>query len=68
MTELWQLGALDIGRRIAEGQCSAVEVLEAHLARVEEINPQVNASRPLTRSDRGSQQPPPTSGDVTAEP
>ncbi len=43
MTELWQLGALEIGRRIAEGESSAVEVLGAHLARVEEINPQVNA-------------------------
>src|SRR5260221_12265783 len=43
MTELWQLSGLALGRAIANREVSAVEVLDAIVARVEAVNPQVNA-------------------------
>ena len=43
MTELWQLSGLALGRAIASREVSAVEVLDAIVARVEAVNPQVNA-------------------------
>jgi aspartyl-tRNA(Asn)/glutamyl-tRNA(Gln) amidotransferase subunit A len=43
MTELWQLSGLALGRAIASREISAVEVLDAIVARVEAVNPQVNA-------------------------
>lgn len=43
MTELWQLGALDLAARIRSREVSSREVLEAHLARVEQCNPSLNA-------------------------
>ena len=45
MTELWQMSGLDLGRAIASREMSAVEVLDAIVARVEAVNPPV--SRPL---------------------
>jgi Asp-tRNA(Asn)/Glu-tRNA(Gln) amidotransferase A subunit family amidase len=43
MTDLWQMSGLALGQAIADREVSAVEVLEAVLARVEEVNPRVNA-------------------------
>ena len=43
MTELWQLGALELARRIRTKQTTSREVLEAHLARVESVNGHLNA-------------------------
>ena len=43
MTELWQMGALELARNIRSKQVSSREVLEAHLARVEEVNGDLNA-------------------------
>ena len=43
MTELWQLGALELARQIAAKDVSSREVVEAHLARVVEVNKDVNA-------------------------
>jgi Asp-tRNA(Asn)/Glu-tRNA(Gln) amidotransferase A subunit family amidase len=43
MTELWQMSGLALGRAIASREVSAVEVLDAIVARVEAVNPQVNA-------------------------
>ncbi len=43
MTELWQRSATDLQRLLAGGQVSAREVLEAHVARIHEVNPTVNA-------------------------
>jgi amidase len=43
MTELWQLSGLALGRAIASREISAVEVLDEIVARVEAVNPQVNA-------------------------
>jgi amidase len=43
MTELWQLGALELADRIRSKEVSSREVLEAHLARVEACNGALNA-------------------------
>src|SRR6266576_3187469 len=43
MTELWQMSGLALGKAIARREISAIEVLDAIVARVEEANPQVNA-------------------------
>jgi amidase len=43
MTELWQLGALELADRIRSKEVSSREVLEAHLARVEQCNGALNA-------------------------
>lgn len=43
MTELWQISGLALGEAIAHREVSAVEVLDAIIARVEAVNPQVNA-------------------------
>ena len=43
MSELWQLGALELAEKIRTGDTSSREVLEAHIGRVEAVNPQLNA-------------------------
>jgi len=43
MTELWQLGALELAGKIATREVSSREVVEAHLARVLQVNTDVNA-------------------------
>ena len=43
MTELWQMSGLALGGAIASREVSAVEVLDAIIARVEAVNPKVNA-------------------------
>jgi len=43
MVELWQMSGLDLGSAIAAQEVSATEVLEAILARIEAVNPAVNA-------------------------
>lgn len=43
MTELWSLSAGELARRIAAKEISSLEVVEAHLARIEAVNPRVNA-------------------------
>ena len=43
MTELWQLGALELASKIRSKETSSREVLEAHIARVEAVNPHLNA-------------------------
>jgi amidase len=40
---VWQLPALDIARHIARREISCAEVVEAHLQRIAEVNPAVNA-------------------------
>jgi amidase len=42
-TEICFLPAVELARRIRAKQLSAVEVLEAHLAQIERVNPRVNA-------------------------
>ncbi len=43
MTQLWQLGALELAEIIRTGEASSRDVVEAHLARVEQCNGQLNA-------------------------
>ncbi len=43
MTELWQHSAATLASMIARGETSSREVVEAHLARIEAVNPRVNA-------------------------
>jgi len=43
MSELWQLGALELAEKIRSKQTSSREVLEAHLERVEQCNGDLNA-------------------------
>ncbi len=43
MTELWRLSASDLAQRIRSGQVSAREAALAALARLEAVNPRINA-------------------------
>ncbi len=43
MSELWELGAGALAARIRSGRTSSREAVEACLARIETVNPQVNA-------------------------
>ncbi len=43
MTELWQLGALEIADAIRTGTTTSREVLEAHYARIDAVNGDLNA-------------------------
>jgi amidase len=42
-TELWRMSALELAAGITSGHVSSREVIEAHLRRIEEVNPSVNA-------------------------
>ena len=43
MAELWQLGALQLAAKIKAGETSSRAVVEAHLARIDAVNPHLNA-------------------------
>ena len=43
MSELWQLDALELAARIRAGTTTSREVVEAHLARIDAVNPFLNA-------------------------
>jgi len=43
MTDLWALGASELAGMIRAREVTSVEVVEAHLARIESVNPSVNA-------------------------
>ena len=43
MTELWKHGASELAEMIRAGKVSSVEVVEAHLARIEAVNGSLNA-------------------------
>jgi amidase len=42
-TELWSMGATELAGTIRTKQASAREVIEAHLRRIESVNPSINA-------------------------
>jgi amidase len=42
-TELWRMGALELAAAIRERRASSREVVQAHLDRIEAVNPRVNA-------------------------
>lgn len=43
LAPLWKLPALDIARHVAAREVSCAEVIDAHLARIEQVNPSLNA-------------------------
>lgn len=43
MTELWRRSASELATLIARGEATSAEVVEAHLARIAEVNPKLNA-------------------------
>jgi amidase len=43
MADLWRMGAVELAEAIKSGQVSSREVIEAHLRRIEAVNPLVNA-------------------------
>src|SRR5215471_10061038 len=43
MSEIWQFSATDLAHRIAHRQLSSAEVVNAHLARIDAVNPALNA-------------------------
>lgn len=42
-TDLWRMSALELAEAIRSRQASSREVIEAHLRRIEDVNPSVNA-------------------------
>jgi amidase len=43
MQDLWRRSAIDLAKAIAAKEVSSAEVVEAHLARIEAVNPKLNA-------------------------
>ncbi|RZN32057.1 amidase family protein, partial [Bradyrhizobium sp. Leo121] len=43
MSEIWQLSATELAQGIARRQLSSAEVIDAHLARIDAVNPALNA-------------------------
>src|SRR5215471_6225327 len=43
MSEIWQFSANELAQRIAKRELSSVEVVDAHLARIDAVNPALNA-------------------------
>src|SRR6202051_3026554 len=43
MSEIWQLSATELAQRIARRQLSSAEGGDAHLARIDAVNPALNA-------------------------
>ncbi len=43
MDSLLQVSAFDLGDRMRRGACSPVQVVQAHIARIEQVNPVLNA-------------------------
>src|SRR5215510_13408388 len=55
MSEIWQLSATELAQRIARRQLSSAEVVDAHLARIDAVNPALNALvRVLADEARGA--------------
>jgi Asp-tRNA(Asn)/Glu-tRNA(Gln) amidotransferase A subunit family amidase len=43
MREITGLSAVEIVRKASSGELSAADIIEAHIARIEQVNPQINA-------------------------
>lgn len=48
MSDITELSARELARRLADGDLAAIDVCEAHLARVETIDPAIRAFRTVT--------------------
>ncbi len=55
MSEITGLGAAQLGRLVVEGELTSTEIIEAHLGRIQQINPAINAITDL-QADRARQQ------------
>ena len=55
MTELWQLDASSIARAVGSGEASARDVVDAHLARIEAMDPEVHAFLTVTADQARAQ-------------
>ena len=42
-TELWRMSATELAQAIRARQASSAEVVQAHLRRIEAVNPAINA-------------------------
>lgn len=42
-TELWECSAVELARRVGSREASSREIIDAHLERIESVNPKVNA-------------------------
>jgi hypothetical protein len=67
MGEIWQLSAAELAHRIARRQLSSVEVVNAHLARIDAVNPALNASRRVRKSTAGRSASAPSSAPMKAQ-
>src|SRR5579862_837945 len=43
MSELWRLSASEMARRVAGGEVTSRALVESHLARIDDVNPRINA-------------------------
>lgn len=43
MSELWRLSASEMARQVASGNVTSQALVESHLARIEDVNPRLNA-------------------------
>ncbi|WP_033294511.1 amidase [Amycolatopsis jejuensis] len=43
MTDLWRLSATEMARQVKTGETTSRSLVEAHLARIDDVNPRVNA-------------------------
>ena len=57
MTELWKQGPAELAAIIAGKEASSAEVIDAHLARIADVNPHLNAITPRPRRRGASRRP-----------
>jgi amidase len=55
MTDLWRRSAIDLARMIAGRETTSAEVVEAHLARIEAVNPKLNGVVRILADDARAQ-------------
>lgn len=53
---LWRMSATDLAEAIRSGQASSQEVVEAHLRRIEAVNPSVNVVTAVNRPSKPQRQ------------
>lgn len=51
MNEIWQMSATELAQRIGKRELSSVEVVNAHLARIDAVNPALNAIVKVLRDE-----------------
>ena len=56
MSELWRKGAVELAKLISDREVSSREVVQAHLDRVEAVNPHLNAIVRLLPGEEGAEE------------